>query len=230
MKKLMTMKTPESIIIYNNEDYLIAQKPAGMLSMRTENEAEQSFSCQLKAQLKVPFHALTRLDRPVGGLLICSLSKSFHDHYLKLQSQGLIEKTYICIVEGSWTDDPGTLKHFHHHDKKFRKARIFDEKIKNETEVILDYKIMRNLDNYTIIEAKIKTGKFHQIRAQLSKAGYPVKGDVKYGARRSNKDKSIYMHAYKINFTDQRENHLEYKSNLPLNDTLWKLAAEAVTS
>ena len=83
---------------------------------------------------------------------------------------------------------------------KTNKTQVFDEPIKGGKKAILNYKLISKSDNYSLLEIDLETGRHHQIRAQLAKIGSPIKGDVKYGARRSNKDRSIHLHAWKLGF------------------------------
>lgn len=223
----MTDYTPD--IIFKNRDYLIVNKPAGQLSLSGQSSDEgQSIHERLSVNAKKPIHILSRLDRPVSGLMIISKSKYFHKHYLKQQQEGLVAKTYVCIVEGKWDSKSGFLEDFHYHDKKHKKARITEAFLKKESKVSLHYEILCSLEKYTVLLVTIKNGKFHQIRAQLANCGNPVKGDVKYGARRGNKDRSIHMHASKISFIAIDKNQIEHSVDLPQSDSLWKLATEAL--
>jgi len=121
----------------------------------------------------------------------------------------------------------GTLVNHLVHDKKNQKARVSQTATDKTREASLDYKIIKALDKYTIVELSLTSGKFHQIRVQLSECGHPIKGDVKYGARRGNKDRSIHLHARKLVFKDLHKKEQSYMAAFPSDDSLWKLATEA---
>lgn len=214
--------------IAHTSDYLVVQKPPCMLSQSDINKDSENVVDLMTQQIKKPLHLLTRLDRPVGGILILSKKKPFTKHYLRQQSEGIVVKTYIAIIEGKLEQESVDLEHYIIHDKKKRKTIVSDKPLDNYKKVELAVERVEALDNYTIISVRLNTGRFHQIRAQLSHAGYPIKGDVKYGARRKNKDRSIYLHAHQIEFKDMDRQSVIYKASLPEEDTLWQLAAQKI--
>ena len=222
------MRNTDKIILENNKNYLIAHKRSGQLSQKSE-KGDDSVQNQIEAYRKTPLHILTRLDRPVSGLVVFSKSSDFTSHFLELQTQSEVTKTYVAIVEGKLDSKEGTLINHLVHDKKNQKARISREATDKTREATLDYKFIKALDKYTIVELSLTSGKFHQIRVQLAESGHPIKGDVKYGARRGNKDRSIHLHARKLVFRDLYKKEQTYVANFPENDSLWDLAAEAYT-
>jgi 23S rRNA pseudouridine1911/1915/1917 synthase len=208
-------------IVADTADYLILNKNAGILVQGSENN-ESSLLDLLEPDIKQSnLHLLTRIDRPVSGVVLFSKSKSFNKHYLEEQENGKIIKTYIAIVEGHPDKQKFQLTHYHRQDSKFKKARISDTQIKGYKKIELECECIQKLDNYTIVSMELKSGKFHQIRAQLSHIGHPIKGDVKYGARRKNPDRSIYLHAYKISFSDLNQKVQSYTAQPIKENTLW---------
>ena len=220
------MKDTNDIILENNKEYLIAHKKSGQLSQKSE-KGDDSVQNQIEAYRKTALHILTRLDRPVSGLVVFSKSSSFTTHFLDLQTKSAVTKTYVAIVEGQMDAKGGTLVSHLVHDKKNQKARVSQTATDKTREATLDYKTIKALDKYTIVELSLTSGKFHQIRVQLSDHGHPIKGDVKYGARRGNKDRSIHLHARKLAFKDLHKKEQTYIANFPSDDSLWNLAAEA---
>ncbi|MBT8231138.1 MAG: RNA pseudouridine synthase [Saprospiraceae bacterium] len=225
-QKVNPLKRTE--IIENQSDYLIVNKPAGILSQSGINDGEPNLLSYLQKWKKQKFHLLSRLDRPVSGLTILSKTKAFNRHYQSIQESGKVQKTYIALVEGLIEEEEGTLNQFLCHDKRLRKSIISNEEKENYDPVSLEFKCLAKLDRYSIIATKINTGKFHQIRSQLSSIGYPIKGDVKYGARRGNKDRSINLHSYKISFKDRSQSFKTYKAQFPKNDNLWNIVSQAL--
>jgi len=212
-------------ILSQNDDFLIAYKRAGLLSQQSD-AGETSLEAELKSKKHPKLHLQSRLDRPVSGLVLFSKSTDFNKHYTRIQANGRVEKEYLAIVEGKLsknTSEYTVLDHFHVHDKKHLKARISEEQTANFKPITLKYKVLITLDNYTVLSVILNTGRFHQIRAQLAHIGYPVKGDVKYGARRGNKDRSIHLHSHKLRFKNLEGNKREYVAPIPLADTLWEL-------
>lgn len=219
-----------STIITQNDDFIIAYKRAGLLSQKSSS-GENSLESELASKKLPKLHLQSRLDRPVSGLVLFSLSSEFNKHYTRIQANGKVEKEYIALVEGQMArkgSEYELLEHFHVHDKKHLKARISETQTANFKPIQLKYKVLLTLDNYTVLSVVLNTGRFHQIRAQLAHIGFPVKGDVKYGARRGNKDRSIHLHSYKLRFRNLQGNKREYAALLPVGDTLWDLVAETL--
>ena len=215
-------------IIENHKDYLAVNKPAGILSQGGLKENEGHLLSYLQKWKKQKFHLLTRIDRPVSGLVMLSKNKSFNRHYQSIQEKGKVVKTYIALVEGLVEKDNETLVHYHYHHKKLRKAIIESEEKPNYSKIELQYSCLARLDRYSILSTQILNGKFHQIRSQLAYHGFPIKGDVKYGARRGNKDRSINLHSYKIEFTDRSNQPLSFIADFPQNDNLWTIISDTL--
>ena len=214
------MKTLVDSIIFKHEDYLIASKPAGILSQHSPDMP--SIQRDLEKHFKRKLHILTRLDRPVSGLVMFSKESTFTSHFQEIQAAGQVTKTYIAVVEGAMKLNEPILESFHYHDKKSRKARLSPEARANFKPIRSKVRVKAILDNYSLVEIEILKGAFHQIRAQLAQYGHPVKGDVKYGARRSNRDRSIHLHARSIKFDWEVKEQL-YESKIPTTDNLWKM-------
>jgi len=212
-------------ILNQTPDYLVAYKEAGLLCQQSK-KGERSLELNLKKSGNKSLHLLSRLDRPVSGLVILSKRTEFTKHYQRLQENDWVEKEYLALVEGQMPDDMNGLKkveHFHVHDKKNLKARISDIQTANFIPISLEYEVTENLDNYTLLRVVLRRGRFHQIRAQLAHMGFPVKGDVKYGARRGNKDRSIHLHSYRLRFKNMDGDKRSFIAPLPEEDNLWQV-------
>ena len=199
-------------IIASSKKFILAIKSSGQLSQKSER-GDTSLQNLLEAYQKKALHILTRLDRPVSGLVLFSRSSDFTAHYLKEQEEGRVVKTYLALVQGQWVDKHKELTHYHYHDKKNKKARLSKEPMqgKGVTEVKLTCALKKSLYKYSLLELTLKKGRFHQIRAQLAEVGFPIKGDVKYGARRGNRDRSIHLHAQGMRFKEYGGGMVEYE-------------------
>ena len=110
----------------------------------------------------------------------------------------IISKTYWAVVKDHPKREKDTLINFLKKNPKNNKSSVYTKEIDGSKKAILHYQVLKKLDNYSLLEVDLETGRHHQIRAQLSAIGFPIKGDLKYGFNRSNKDGSIHLHARKI--------------------------------
>ena len=118
----------------------------------------------------------------------------------KMFQEGQVHKTYRAMVKEQPPKDEDELTHWLVRNEKQNKSYAYDHEVPNSKKAILHYRVIEKLDNYYLLEIDLKTGRHHQIRCQLAKIGCPIKGDLKYGAKRSNPDGSISLQSYSINF------------------------------
>ncbi|MCH8545811.1 MAG: RluA family pseudouridine synthase [Cryomorphaceae bacterium] len=137
-----------------------------------------------------------RLDRPTSGVVVlCRTSKAL-TRVSKMFRDREIDKIYHCLVEGKMEVQEGELKHQLKKDSKLNKS--FISKDSDAKQAHLAYRCIKEFNHYSMLEIKLFTGRHHQIRAQLSAVGHPIKGDLKYGAKRSNRHKNFCLHAYAL--------------------------------
>lgn len=196
-------------------------KPSGVASQSASSQVTSVEQWALDRYGISNYHFLSRLDQPVSGLMMIGMQSAFTHHYLNIQKLDRIIKTYYAIVEGVVKYSNKRLEHYH--IKKGRKAILTNQETKKFNKIGLDVHTIQNFDRYSLVKIQIHSGKFHQIRAQLAADGHPIKGDVKYGARRGNPDRSIHLHAYSIEFIYDDVNYL-IKAPIPKNDVLWQLS------
>lgn len=140
-----------------------------------------------------------RLDRPVSGIVLFAktskalprLNKMFAEH------KG-VKKTYLAIVANKPSQPQGTLTHWLTRNEKQNTARAYDREVPGSKKAVLDYRLIAQSERYFLLEIELHTGRHHQIRCQLSKMGCPIRGDLKYGAPRSNPDGGISLHAWRL--------------------------------
>ncbi len=138
--------------------------------------------------------AVHRLDRPVAGVMLLASTATALAALNRAFAEGLVRKTYLAIVEGRVEGDLD-LVHAHVHDARAHKARLVAADAPGGSVVRLRARVLGRGDRYSLLEVRPEGGRFHQIRAQLAAAGHPIKGDVKYGARRGEPDRSIALFA-----------------------------------
>ena len=162
-----------------------------------------------------------RLDRPVTGLVLMAKTSKALPRLNEMFRLGEVKKTYWAIVKNAPKQAAGTLEHYLVRNEKQNKSYAYDTERADAKKAILDYKVIAKSDNYTLLEVDLKTGRHHQIRCQLAKMGCAIKGDLKYGADRSNKDGGISLHSRRSSFTHP-VSKLAINIVAPVpNDKLW---------
>lgn len=162
-----------------------------------------------------------RLDRPTSGIVVFARTSKALSRLNKLFSERKTDKTYWTIVKKKLPKDSDTLTHFLVRNPKQNKSYANLKEVPNSKKAILDYRVLKNLDHYSLLEIDLKTGRHHQIRAQLSAIDCPIKGDLKYGFDRSNKDGGIHLHARSLTFLHPvKQEELSIVAPPP-DDPLW---------
>lgn len=141
-----------------------------------------------------------RIDRPVSGIVLFARTSKALARLNQMFQSKEIQKTYWAVVKNKPAKESGKLIHYLKKNEAKNMSKAFDTEQQGALRSELDYKILCSLNNYFCLEITPHTGRHHQIRVQLSKMGCPIKGDLKYGFDRSNKDASIHLHARKIEF------------------------------
>ncbi|WP_397299882.1 RluA family pseudouridine synthase [Nonlabens ulvanivorans] len=168
-----------------------------------------------------------RLDRPTSGVVVFARTSKALPRMNKLFANHETRKTYWAVVEGTTPKNQDRLIHHLVRNTKQNKSYAHDHAVPNSKEAILSYKVVQKLDRYTLLEIALETGRHHQIRAQLSKIGCVIKGDLKYGARRSNKDGSIHLHARQLEFNHPvKKEPVKIIAPVPVGDAIWKAVSD----
>lgn len=142
-----------------------------------------------------------RLDRPTSGIVIFARTSKALERLNKMLRDKKIQKTYWAIVKNKPLHKEATLTHYLKKNPKNNKSTVFSRDNEGCKKAVLNYYLIKELDNYYLLQVDLETGRHHQIRAQLAFVKCPIKGDLKYGAKRSNKDGGISLHAREISFT-----------------------------
>ncbi len=207
------------LIIFQTHQFVVANKPAGV-PIQLDKTGDKPLVDLLSIYCKSDLYVVHRLDRPVSGIVLFAKNKKAAAHFSKQFQDKTIEKKYLAVVKDCPEQQEGILTHYL--KKIGNQEKIFKMPVKGALEAQLSYSVKTSSDNYHLLEIMPVTGRFHQIRSQLSAIGSPIKGDVKYGFKRSNADRSIHLHAWKLTFKHPVTNHpLSFEAPLP-EDTLWK--------
>lgn len=195
-------------IVYEDNHIIVVNKVPGEI-VQGDKTGDTPLSEKIKDYLKEKYNkpgnvfcgVVHRIDRPVGGLVIFAKTSKALERLNKMLREGNIHKTYWAIVEGKLETPVDTLKDFLKSDGRINKTFVTSDKDPEAKESILTYNTISEGERYTLLEINLLTGRKHQIRAQFSHLGHPIKGDLKYGAKRSNPDGGISLLARKIEFT-----------------------------
>lgn len=162
-----------------------------------------------------------RLDRPTSGIVVFAKTSKALPRLNKLFAEKEAKKTYWAIVKNRPPKDFDTLTQWLRRNTKQNKSYANNKEVSDSKKAILTYRLIKELDNFYLLEIDLQTGRHHQIRAQLSAIGCPIKGDLKYGFDRSNKDGSIHLHARRLSFIHPvQKEPLEIIAPTP-NDPVW---------
>lgn len=168
-----------------------------------------------------------RLDRPVSGVIIFAKTSKALARLNQMFQDKTIKKTYWAIVKNKPAHATATLIHYLKKNEKNNKTYVYDKEIADSKRAELDYTVLKSSENYHLLEITLKTGRHHQIRAQLAHIGSPIKGDLKYGSPRSNKDASISLHARRAEFIHPVSKQVMLiEATPPFTDNLWKYFLE----
>ncbi len=220
----------KSQILYEDNHLLVINKKVGQL-VQGDKTGDESLLELIKNFIKkrdekpgnVFLGLVHRIDRPTSGLVIYAKTSKALSRLTQMVKNREIKKTYWAIVPKEMIPQTQRLVHFLKKNEKNNKAIVFPKVTDGAKEAILTYKIIKILDNYQLLEIDLETGRHHQIRAQLSKIGVPIKGDLKYGSPRSNPDGGISLHARKLEFIHPvTKENIEIIAPVPQNDAVWK--------
>lgn len=162
-----------------------------------------------------------RIDRPVSGVVLFAKTSKALARINDMFRTKEIKKTYWAVVKNKPAELNGHLIHYLKKNEQKNMSRAYDAETKDALKSELDYKLLFSSDNYHLLEINPHTGRHHQIRVQLSAIGCPIKGDVKYGFRRSNEDASIHLHARKAELIHPVSKQLLVIEADPPNESLW---------
>ena len=194
-------------VLYEDNHIIIVNKAPGEI-VQGDKTGDKPLSEQVKAYIKEKYAkpgqvflgVVHRLDRPVSGLVVFARTSKALSRLNKMFQDGKIHKTYWAIVQNKPEPPQALLEHWLTRNEKQNKAYAFAKEVPRSKLARLDYRLLTSSERYHLVEIHLYTGRHHQIRCQLAKIGCPIKGDLKYGAPRSNADGSISLHAHHIEF------------------------------
>ncbi len=215
-------------VLYEDNHIIVVSKRSGDI-VQGDKTGDVPLSDEVKAYIKERCHkpgdvflgVVHRLDRPVSGLVVFARTSKALTRLSEMFRTRQVQKTYWAIVCNEPPQPEGTLTHWLTRTPKNNTARAYDREVPGSKQAILDYRVLTKSDRYWLLEVNLHTGRHHQIRCQLAKIGCPIRGDLKYGAPRSNPDGGISLHARRIQF-EHPISHISIDITAPLPDEpLW---------
>ena len=220
-------------VVYEDNHIIIVNKQSGEI-VQGDKTGDRPLSDIVKDYIKEKYQkpgavflgVVHRLDRPVNGLVVFARTSKALTRLNKMFAEGQVHKTYWAIVErgekpevrGEWR----TLENWIVRNEQQNKSYAYDHEVPRSKHALLRYRTIGVGERYDLVEVQLMTGRHHQIRCQLSTMGCPIKGDLKYGAKRSNPDGSISLNAHRIEFIHPvSKEKICLESPLP-DDNLWQ--------
>lgn len=215
-------------VLFEDNHLIVINKKSGDI-VQGDKTGDKPLSDVVKEYIKDKYNkpgnvflgVVHRLDRPTTGVIVFARTSKALERFNKMLRDKTVHKTYWAVVKNKPKKANDTLIGFLRKNPKNNKSTSYSSEIENSKKAILHYKTIKSLDNYHLLEVDLETGRHHQIRCQLSAIGSPIKGDLKYGFDRSNKDASIHLHARKIDFTHPVTNEKITVTAPTPNEVIW---------
>lgn len=220
-------------VVYEDNHIIIVNKAAGEI-VQGDKTGDEPLVETLKKWIKEKYNkpgnvfcgVTHRIDRPTCGLVVFAKTSKGLSRMNELFSTGKVHKTYWAIVKNRPPKDTDTLVHYLTSVERNNKTYVSRQPKPGAKKAILTYRVIADGENYHLLEVDLKTGRKHQIRAQLSSIGCPIKGDLKYGAQRSNPDGGISLQSHHISFTHPVSGkEIDVTAPTP-PDNLWQTLAQ----
>lgn len=216
-------------ILYEDNHIIVVNKTVHDL-VQKDRTGDEALDDKIKSYLKVKYNKpgnvflgiVHRLDRPVSGLVVFARTSKALSRLNKMFRDNSVKKTYWAITISKPEKTSDTLVHYLKKNPGLNKSFAHNREVHGSKKAELDYHLRISSDNYHLLEINLKTGRHHQIRAQLASIGCIIKGDLKYGAPRSNKDGGISLHARHLCFTHPvTKEEINITAPVPDYDILW---------
>lgn len=226
------------MVIYEDNHLLIVNKKPGEIVQGDKTgdvPMVESLKLYLKEKYQKPGNVFLglvhRLDRPVGGLVIFAKTSKALSRMTQMFAKGEVKKSYRAIVCQPPKYSTQELQHYLVRNEKQNKSYVYDSERIGSKKAVLSYRLLSSGERYHLLEVTLKTGRHHQIRCQLAHIGCVIKGDLKYGAARSNSDGSISLLSYRLRFTHPVSGtDIDITAPTPI-DNLWQeLSRKAIYS
>lgn len=223
------MESSELEILFEDNHIIAVNKPSGVL-VQPDKNGEAALEQLLKEYIARKYNkpgevflgVCHRIDRPVSGVVLFARTSKALVRLNEMFKTKVIQKTYWAVVANKPVNLSGHLVHWLKKNEQKNISHAYDTEVKGSSKCELSYSWLKSIEHYHLLEINPHTGRHHQIRVQLSKINCPIKGDVKYGAKRGNGDGSIHLHARKVFFVHPvKKEPVEISAPLP-SETVWQ--------
>ena len=223
------MELIKRILFEDNHIIIINKKPGELV--QSDKTGDISLSDSIKNYLKIQkkkqgsayLGVVHRIDRPTSGVLVFAKTSKALTRLNEQFKLRLTKKIYWALVDKKFPKDCNNLSNWMTRNRKKNKSKAHLNKVPESKFAQLNLKRIKEFEKYCLLEIELLSGRHHQIRAQLSSFGFPIQGDVKYGALRANKDKSISLHSIFLSLSHPvTKKKLNFKV-LPMNTGIWKI-------
>jgi len=219
-------------VLYEDNHLIVVNKRPGDI-VQGDKTGDTPLSDIVKAYIKKKYNkpgdvflgTIHRIDRPVSGVVVFARTSKALSRMNEAFRENKVQKTYWAVVDNAPSEPSGQLVHYLKKNQKQNKSKAFDKHVKESKKAELSYQLLMDLDRYFLLKVVPKTGRHHQIRVQLAAMGCTIKGDLKYGAPRSNKDASIHLHALKLEFLHPVKKEQMVIKASPPKDAIWDSCA-----
>lgn len=213
------------ILCHKSNQFIAFNKPPGWA---IQSKIKPDFQQLAVHYAKRHLFVLHRIDQPASGLVLFGRNPKAAAHFSQQLKKGTVMREYLAVVQNKPVPMAGTLEHLLLKDERRNKSFITKHESGKAKKAVMKYQWLAGSDNYHLLKVTLHSGRHHQIRAQLGSIGSPIKGDVKYGARRANRDRSIHLHAWKMRYT-----HPVTQENIsvlakPPSEVLWDYFVESI--
>lgn len=223
--------------LYEDNHVIVVYKEVGEI-VQGDKTGDLPLSYTVKEWLKEKYQkpgnvflgVVHRLDRPVAGLVVFAKTSKALSRLNDLFRKGEVHKTYWAIVQHEPAEAEGPLTNWLVRNERQNKTYAYDHEVAGSKKAMLRYKVIGRSDRYVLLEIHLLTGRHHQIRTQLAHIGCPIKGDLKYGAPRSNPDGGISLLSHRVTFVHPvSKQPIDVVSPLP-DEKLWRVLADSRTT
>lgn len=215
------MKRISDLVLHKDHHIIVINKPSGLPSQQDQSGQKNAHQL-LMAYAHRDLYPVHRLDQRVSGVLLFTRTKEAAAFLSKIWNEEATSKIYYGIVPVSDAPESGTITHYLTYQPKVNIAHAHNEMQPGADKATLSYRIIQKLDNFMVAEIRLHTGRRHQIRAQFAAMDMPIRGDIKYGSKRTNEDGSIDLHAYSLKtIHPSTKQPIEFIAPFP-DSGLWK--------